>query len=75
MNLRKHLFFFAALGCAGAALTTFTAKTAGTIWPGGHITTSDGAAPSADALVVSESKIVAVGTKAEVLLVKGPRLR
>jgi hypothetical protein len=75
MNLRKHLFFFAALDSAGAAITTFKAKTAGTIYPGGHIATNNGAAPSADALVVSERKIVAVGTKAEVLLVKGPRSR
>jgi hypothetical protein len=75
MNLRKHLFLFAALGCAGAAVTTFTAEAADANYPGGHITTGNDAAPAADALAVSERKIFAGGTEAGVLLVKGPRPR
>jgi len=62
--------------CAMSAIPALVAAdTADTIYTGGSIITINDAAPSAEALAVKDGRILAVGTKSDVLKTKGTATR
>jgi len=67
--LRLTLF---AIVCMGLAKAAIAQQTASRIWFGGPILTMSDAAMRAEAVAESGGKIVAVGTKAQVMMLKGP---
>jgi predicted amidohydrolase YtcJ len=63
------------LAASSLAATPASSETADQIWSGGTILTMNDAAPRAAAVAEKDGRIVAVGSEAEVMALKGPATR
>jgi predicted amidohydrolase YtcJ len=63
------------LAASSLAATPASSETADRIWSGGPILTMNDAAPRAAAIAEKDGRIVAVGSEAEVMALKGPSTR
>jgi hypothetical protein len=63
------------LAASSLAATPASSETADRIWSGGTILTMNDAAPRAAAIAERDGRIVAVGSEAEVMALKGPSTR
>jgi len=77
MNSRfiKTLIVFIAGGLISACTSKTPTEVADTIYTGGNIITVSDAQPSAEAVAVKDGKILAVGSKADVLKTEGDKTR
>ncbi len=69
------MFRFLSAGALWLATTAVLAQSADQIWSGGPILTIDDAAPRAEAIAVREGRILAVGSREQVLKHRGPQTR